>query len=273
MYKYIFSDLDGTLFDDNKNVSDNNIKAINKAQEKGVSFILCSGRAPYVMESALKQVGQFNNPNKYILSLNGGLIATGDFISLDSRSLDKELAKRILEIGYGEGNLALAAAFKNDYLRYDPGIIPEDLRIKWKWNKTISFEYLIKELDKDNAYKLMIMSLDHEYLEVFKKKIENEFNNVELTFSSNFYLEVNPKGVSKASGIERLMKMVGGSMDECIAIGDYYNDLDMIKACGLGCCPSNANEDVKKSADYVCVNDNNHDAIAEIINKFILEER
>lgn len=273
MYKYIFSDLDGTLFDDDKNVSENNLRTIMKAQERGVSFILCSGRAPFIMESALRKVGHFNDPSKYVLSLNGGCIVTGDFKVLDGRPFDSKTAKEIIALANNEGNLAFAVAFKDKYMRVDPGVIPADMRTKWRWDGLREYNSVIDELDKDKAYKLMVMSLNHELLENFKNKILSIYNNIEVTFSSDVYLEVNPKGVSKETGIRRFLKLVNGSLDECIAIGDYLNDLDMIKACGLGCCPSNANEEVKKAADYVCKNDNNHDAIAEIINKFILEEK
>jgi len=273
MYKYIFSDLDGTLFDDDKNVSENNLKAINKAQEKGVNFILCSGRAPFFMESPLRKVGHFNDPSKYVLSLNGGCIVNGCNELLDGRPFDKKIAKEIITLANDEGNLAFAVAFKDKYMRVDPGVIPEDMRHKWKWDELCKYDATMDELDRDKAYKLMVMSLDHELLEKFKDKILSIYDNVEVTFSSNVYLEVNPKGVSKETGIKRFLKIVNGTIDECIAIGDYLNDLDMIKACGLGCCPSNANEEVKKVANYVCKNDNNHDAIAEIINKFILEEK
>ncbi len=60
-------------------------------------------------------------------------------------------------------------------------------------------------------------------------------------------------------------------MKNSIAAGDEENDISMIEAAAIGVCMANGNPAVKKLADYVTQNDNNHDGIAEVIQKFILE--
>lgn len=76
------------------------------------------------------------------------------------------------------------------------------------------------------------------------------------------------KEVDKSKSIERLSKMLGISMLEVIAIGDSYNDLSMIMAAGLGVAMDNAVECVKKAVNYI-TDDNEHDGVANVIEKFI----
>jgi hydroxymethylpyrimidine pyrophosphatase-like HAD family hydrolase len=54
-----------------------------------------------------------------------------------------------------------------------------------------------------------------------------------------------------------------------LAIGDNFNDIEMIKEAGIGCCVNNASEEVKKISDYVCKNDFKNGGFKEAIEKFI----
>ena len=67
----------------------------------------------------------------------------------------------------------------------------------------------------------------------------------------------------------KLAEMLGIKPEETIAIGDNSNDLQMIEAAGVGVAVRNANEQVLSKADYICKRDNNHDAVAEAVDKFI----
>ena len=68
----------------------------------------------------------------------------------------------------------------------------------------------------------------------------------------------------------KLGEMLGIKREEIIAIGDNGNDLSMIEACGLGVSMANGRDFLKAKAQYVTQNDNNHDGVAEVIEKFVL---
>ena len=125
---------------------------------------------------------------------------------------------------------------------------------------------------EEEPQKVMLISLDQrDKLERFQKKNLNwEKGKCNSFFSSSQYLEYSPKNTSKATGILELTKILNMSMDATVAGGDDDYDVPMIKTACIGVAVKNATEKAKAAADYVTVNDNNHDAIAEVIEKFIL---
>lgn len=78
--------------------------------------------------------------------------------------------------------------------------------------------------------------------------------------------EISPKGINKGAVLPRLSKILGVSPEKIIAIGDYYNDLEMIRSAGLGVAVANAVDEVKAVADYVTVS-NEENAIARVIEE------
>ena len=91
-----------------------------------------------------------------------------------------------------------------------------------------------------------------------------------MIFSSPQYLEIVPDGVSKQMGIHFLADKLGVDPADTIAVGDEMNDCEMIEAAGVGVAVNNANPRVKEIADYVTTATNNENAIAEVINRFVL---
>ena len=77
-----------------------------------------------------------------------------------------------------------------------------------------------------------------------------------------------PKDIDKASSLERLRLQLGLERAEIAACGDGLNDISMIQYAGLGIAMANAQEAVREVADYITEQDNDHDGIAEVIEKF-----
>lgn len=75
---------------------------------------------------------------------------------------------------------------------------------------------------------------------------------------------------TKGTGAQYLVKLLNIPHTSTVAIGDEQNDIPMIQSAHIGIAMKNGIDDIKKAADYVTENDNNHDAIAEVIEKFIL---
>ena len=83
-------------------------------------------------------------------------------------------------------------------------------------------------------------------------------------------MEYIKKGTGKGDGVLKLAKLRGISVEDIVTVGDERNDISMIEAAGTGVAVANAREELKAIADYITEKDNNHGAIAEVINKFIL---
>lgn len=88
--------------------------------------------------------------------------------------------------------------------------------------------------------------------------------------SAPYFLEIMPFGVTKGSMLPMLLEKLGFTNEEMIAFGDNYNDITMIGYAGLGVAMGNAEEDVKKIANYVCES-NDDDGVAKTLEKYVLK--
>ena len=95
---------------------------------------------------------------------------------------------------------------------------------------------------------------------------------VEVSYSSNRYMEFNTLGVNKGTALAILANKLSIPIEQTIAIGDNYNDVAMLKAAGLAVAAGNGVDDVKALCDYTTQADNNEGVVAEAIRKFIYHE-
>ena len=109
-------------------------------------------------------------------------------------------------------------------------------------------------------------------MEEIARDLSGITGDMDVSYSSNRYLEFNQKGVNKGSGLRKLAELLGVDMKDTIAIGDNYNDLTMIQAAGLGVGVGNTVEELKPLCDYVTAADYNHGAVAEVLRKFVLRD-
>ncbi len=118
---------------------------------------------------------------------------------------------------------------------------------------------------------MLIPSLDNDIIKKIVADIKERVGEHVTTFmSSPIYIEVMPAGVNKGTAVINIAKYYNLSMSQVLAVGDYYNDVDMFKVAGHTACPSNAPDDIKKMVEYVSPLDCNHAAVAQIINHYLL---
>lgn len=126
-------------------------------------------------------------------------------------------------------------------------------------------------LDSEPQKVILIHLEDDEKLKRFQKAnavwAKGKCNSF---FSCKEYLEYCPVNTDKGTGAQYLVKLLNIPHTSTVAIGDEQNDIPMIQSAHIGIAMKNGIDDIKKTADYVTENDNNHDAIAEVIEKFIL---
>ena len=95
---------------------------------------------------------------------------------------------------------------------------------------------------------------------------------IDLYPSSPFFIEAVPLGVAKDGSLAELLRRMGLTRENLMACGDGLNDRSMIAYAGVGVAMQNAEDPVKDCADYVTAADNDHDGVAEAVEKFILRE-
>ena len=273
MYKMIVCDLDETLMNDDGSLSDKNAEAIQAATAKGVHFVVNSGRSYTSFQNDLEKMHLRDQPNQYSISYNGGLVLENkNNKPLIVNAMPFDIAKGVFEVG-AANKAAATHVYTQDVLYiYNP--TPDDSN--YLKTRGVSFEVMdTPDFDqfKDMNIMKVIMALPTvDERKAMRDAVQNKVKPSQLavTFSSGRYVEFNPAGIDKGSASVQLGKLLDIKPEEIIAAGDNSNDLPMLKAVGLPVSVSNGIDTVKDAAKYVTEADNNHDALAEVINKFVL---
>lgn len=271
MYKMILSDLDETLLV-NHHVPMVNQKAVQQARNKGLKFVVATGRAYNMVGEILKEIGTYQKENEYSICFNGGLIVEnkGDKI-LHFRGLSFEQTQRFFTIGLQYDVCILIFTLDCCYIfKADPH------EVQRKIDQKARFEVIdddnIAFLKDEKIAKIIFERRDMDYLFNIERSLDEDLKkDFSISYSSYRYLEVNPLGVNKGYGLCWLADYLGYQSDEVIAIGDNYNDIEMLKVAGLGACVCSAMEDIHKVSDYVTQRDYDDGAVQEVIEKFVLE--
>ena len=233
-HKILFVDLDATLLSDDKTVSEENRAAIQKMLLAGHDIVLSTGR-PVESGRAVARELELTQPGCYMIAFNGAVLydCAADRVLL-KRSLPIEVTQELFE-------RAAKAANVLDLLEEEP--------------------QKVLMIDLKNTGRLARFR---------EKNLEWEKGKCTSFFSCREYLEYCPLDTSKGTGVSCLTKMLNLPLDCTVAVGDEENDIAMLNAAHIGVAVKNATPEVKAAADYVTEHDNNHNAIAEVIERFIL---
>ena len=268
MIKIIGIDLDDTLLNSNKVISQNNKEILNKISDK-VYVVLVSGRPLVKKTIDYYEFLDLKNDNVYFIGYNGAAI-------YDVKSKE-EIYKIMMDYEMiMDVHNSIDKGFNlSHYIHVKEGILYDNYNdytyLEKKFN---NFE--IKEIDfgkLDNnikCYKYMVAGEPDLIKKVFKelpKRIIEEYN---VVISMPCYIEFQPKDVSKWQTLCTLGKMVGANDDEIMAIGDSLNDYDMIKKSKYGVCMENGRDDCKEVAKYV-TDTNDLDGVKKAIEYFMKE--
>lgn len=271
MYKLIVSDLDETLLDSHSNIPEANIEAIKKLKDLGIKFVPASGRGYASIQGTLEDLGLKDQENEYIISFNGSAITENKGNKLlHEVTVPKEYVKELVKRGI-DLDIPLHVYTTDQVYIYK---IPEMER-KFLDNKMdyveVDEDELNKIVEENDIVKVLYISTDFDYLKEIEKQMEDLLDEIDITFSSNRYIEFNRKGINKGAGLHYLIDLLGIKPEEVIAIGDNFNDLPMLLEAGLAVGVNNVVDGMKEYCDYITEKDHNEGAVAEVIDKFILE--
>lgn len=263
----LFSDMDGTLLLSDCTVSEAMKSGIKRMTANGHKLILTSGRPLPSIHERLINFG-FDFPNTYIIATNGSVVydVDNDRIIMEKK-ITTSIIKRVTEI-CNEMNVHVHSYTDKEIVGYS-----EDAEICYYRTK-IHLPFIrtndIADYLKHGAPKILIIDLnDKNKLYAVRDRIaETLSGEVDTFFSNDKYLEVLPKGANKGSAVKFLESYLSYPHSHTYAAGDENNDIPMIEAAAHGIAMANAPESVKKAAEIVTKEDNNHDGLLEIINKY-----
>lgn len=263
----LFTDMDGTLLLDDSSISPNMKASIDRLTGAGHQFVLTSGRPlPSILEQKVKFGLDYSN--MWIISNNGSIVYDcHNDRSVREIKLDSELIRKIVKISDDEG-IHVHSYTDSEIVGYE-----EDAELVF-YKRRIHMPFVkvsdIADYLKDGAYKVQYINLtDHDKLEKAKERLESELGDlVDVFFSNDKYLEIQPKGVNKGEAILFLEKYLAYPHSHTFAAGDADNDIPMLVSAAYGIAMQNASENVKKAASIVTTLDNNHNGLIEILDKY-----
>lgn len=266
MIKLIASDIDETIIDHDRLVPERNKKAIKAAQDKGVIVMLATGRGPYEIFDIPDQAGVIAD-DRFVICCNGAVIMnvkTKEIINV--LAMDFSYAKKIFEYAYkNKLTFYLYTLDKKYGINLSGETLIAESHINLIEGDNIDF------LEGQTVLKTIIKNSNMNQLQALEVDIARITDyNLEISYSSNMYMEINAKGVNKAIALKKVADHYGIDMKNVMAIGDNYNDVAMLEEAGTAIAVRNARLQVKQSADYVTQADNSRGAVGEAIENFVL---
>lgn len=242
--KLIALDMDGTLLNDDGEVTPYTHDVIQQALQRGVEIVLSTGRPLPLCATFSEEL----NLSSYIITSNGAEIWTSDHEIIERYPLNAEKIETLWQLG-NERNLHM-------------------------W--LVATDQIFVNARRPEKF------ADHEWLkigygnltEATKTDLLNELNNfkdIEITNSSLTNIEINKFGINKAYAIETICKRMDITMDEVMAVGDSLNDFKMIEQAGIGVAVKNAQRLILETADFV-TDTNNENGVAKAIEKYVLKQ-
>lgn len=271
--KILFSDLDGTLLDDRKEIEQSAKQAVDELLLAGNFFAICTGRP---LTSAMQVARQFNlnRTGCYTVAFNGGVLydpSKGQIISYASipRGPVLELMQKAREAGL----------YAHTYDRADDTILTEshlpelDFYIQTTKLAYKAKEGCVRQCLKEDPPKVIVASLTgHDRLVKFQQENAAWTKDFMTSFfSCDEYLEYCPIGATKGMGLKKLCEYLDIPVENSVAAGDERNDVALLQMAGTSAVPANAHPDARAFADYICEKDNNQGAVGEIVRRFILD--
>lgn len=257
MIKLIALDIDGTLLDDNGNVSPNTILKLKELIEKGIHIVLATGRTHQSADNLQKRLS-LDVP---IISYNGGKITLPSKGEIFDSKIPVKDAIKIIE--YAEENNVYAKAYIDDVM-----YISEEDQDSIDFAKKHGIKYsAIGKLStniKQDVSMIVFFEKDEELGD-----IDSLFGhmNVSITRSMPKAYEFMAKGSTKGNSLRILSDYLGIKREEILAVGNALNDLEMLKFAGVGIAMKNSDYALLKQWDVISEYTNNEEGVYRIIKE------
>lgn len=267
MIKLVTIDLDGTLFDKDKNISLDNKKAIKKAHEMGVKIVIATGRPITGVLPVLKELGLTTDQDYAIIYNGAKIFNVGTKNEIYTSTISGKDVKKIYEESK-RLNVFIHAFRKNEELittMHNP-YTDVEARLNKLTDVIVDFNSIG---DDERFLKCMMVDSDENVTNAIKNINEYFYTNFSMVRSSKIFLEFLNKTTHKGSALVTLANYLGIDIKDTMAIGDAGNDLPMILAAGIGVAMENSFPEIKAQAKYITAS-NEESGVARAIERFIL---
>lgn len=268
----VATDLDGTLLLQNKHISKRTYDVLKKANENGVHVVIATGRSFSALPESIFKIDGM----RYVVTSNGAnIIDLKDNEVIYKNCIDAAQIPKIINFLKGRPYIlevftgGKAYMSKSDYDKFRSRTI--DFRpIEYVLQTRIPIADIF-EFTSKNASAIENININFDSLSDKPKAYEEllKFDNITVTTSFDFNLEIGGNTTSKGDALNFLTQMLGLTSKNVLSIGDNPNDSSMLGFSEIAVAVENAHEDVLRLADYT-TSSNDEDGVAKAIEKFVL---
>ena len=267
-YQLLSLDMDGTLLNSAKQIPPETTAAIQELMKRGVEVVVGTGRG-------LAELADYRDAFKgmhYGLLVSGGLIY--DFQQekpLTLHALSLEQCQRLLEAAAEEDAMVHILTVHDSVAREQDIFHMEDFSMEVyqdMYERICDRQEDLARYVQEHADEILKINLYHRSTasrERSRQRLEGLGMNLVLAEKTG--LEASPAGITKASGLKELCKLLNIPLAATVAVGDAPNDLEILQAAGLSAAMGNADDSIKEICDVI-VSDNDHNGVLEVIKRY-----
>lgn len=269
MKKVLVLDIDGTLTNSKKEITEATRLAIWDIMDRGHQVILASGRPTPGMRRYEEEL-ELPKRGGYLLSFNGAKVVdcvSGEVVY--QRILPLNIIPGLYQFARERhtglitylGETVISAFEPDEYVELEAGINKLPIRVVPHFAEFVDYD-----INK------CLLTAPANQAAVFEKELQEKYGDMLSIYRSEpFFIEVMPKNVDKAASLDRMLPAIGMGQENTVCCGDGFNDISMIKYAKVGVAMGNAQPAVKGAADYITAT-NDEDGLVEVIQKFFSEE-
>ncbi len=246
--KYLFFDVDGTLLPFGLDMPESTKEALRLAKENGNKIFLSTGRSPAELNPKLRQI-----------PFDGGIFAGGARADAEGKMIyeiffSREDLEALYALAEERKWMLIVQTTTGSFMKEDMHIALFDLFLKHN-GRILEIDNLIV-VDSlpypENATKLIILTPDNDIKKI-REELKGRYDIVDNTMGVplDACAELMQVGISKATGLGKILSFYGADISDSIAFGDGANDIEIIEEAGIGVAMGNASDELKSKADYV----------------------
>lgn len=260
MFKVVVSDLDGTLLNNQHQISPHTRRTLHRLTERGIRFIVATGRHHIDVQSIRDTLGL----DIFLITANGAVVHDKQDNCIYNQTIPPQLAQELVEIErlpnidlhLYQGDEWLVEAESPELLAY---------------HKDSGFTYRVVDpvaLDKQGINKIFYTGEHPDLVELENRLLTYFGDRLSIAFSTPTCLEAMPKGVNKGNAVKAVLELNGYRLQDAIAFGDGMNDFEMLSMAGRGVVMGNAHSRLKDALPgHPQALTNDEDGVAEYLTQ------
>ena len=257
--KMIITDLDNTLLRKDKTISEYTKSILKKCHENGLMIVFATARP----ERATKQ-WQLNETSIYIISNNGATI-TLDGKEIRNIPISENTKHSLIKRFVDDSNVNGMTVEVGEFLYTND----KEYKTWATFGNDAGWNPVYHDFLTPITEKICKFSVESKSPEIITN-ILRDYPELHI-FPNNgeYWHQITHNTASKINAIQYLSELTDIPINDIIAFGDDYNDVEMIKKCGVGVAVANAVSDAKQAADFICET-NDNDGVAKYLEEFLL---